>query len=115
VTLIEVFGNLFNISEAGGLSHCASDLAKALEWHFIVDDQTHIKNDKSQQEGLPGPATFAAENWNPGLTDQEIHMHTRMSREAARLIGYGVLVERVSLFTRDQSSWRPFLRCFSRC
>jgi uncharacterized protein len=72
LALNHVFGNLFEVSEAEAAEpERVADRAKALQGQFIFDDQTHFVHDKFQQKGLLGLAVFAAEHWNPALTDKE--------------------------------------------
>ncbi|MGH8064628.1 MAG: amidohydrolase family protein, partial [Candidatus Entotheonellia bacterium] len=72
VALNQVFGNLFEVSEAEAADpERAADRAKALRGQFIFDDQTHFVHDKFAHKGLLGLAVFAAEHWNPALTNQE--------------------------------------------
>jgi predicted TIM-barrel fold metal-dependent hydrolase len=72
VALNKVFGHLFEVSEAEAADPGrAADRAKSLQGQFIFDDQTHFVHDKFEQKGLLGLAIFAAEHWNPALTDKE--------------------------------------------
>jgi hypothetical protein len=67
-----VFGNLFDISEAEAADPAqAAERAEQLRGQFIFDDQTHFVHDKYAKEELLGLAVFAAENWNPALTQAE--------------------------------------------
>jgi uncharacterized protein len=72
MALNTVFGNLFVVSEAEAADPArAADRAKALQGQFIFDDQTHFVHDKFEHKDLLGLAVFAAEHWNPALTDKE--------------------------------------------
>jgi uncharacterized protein len=72
VAMNHVFGNLFDVSEAEAADpERAADRAKSLQGQFIFDDQTHFVHDKFEQKGLLGLAVFAAEHWNPALTNKE--------------------------------------------
>jgi uncharacterized protein len=72
VAMNHVFGNLFDVSEAEAAApERAADRAKSLQGQFIFDDQTHFVQDKFEQKGLLGLAVFAAEHWNPALTNKE--------------------------------------------
>lgn len=69
----DVFGPLFDVSRAEAAQPDAS-MARAagLRNQFIFDDQTHFVHDDFQQEGLLGLGLFAAENWNPKLSPEQI-------------------------------------------
>ncbi len=72
VAMNNVFGNLFNVSEAEAAEpERTAERAEALKGQFIFDDQTHFVRDDFQQEGLLGLPVFAGEHWNPALTDEE--------------------------------------------
>jgi len=64
----EVFGPLFNVSEAEAATpERAEEMRAALKGQFIFDVQTHFVHDGYKQEGILGLAAFAKENWNPAL------------------------------------------------
>jgi uncharacterized protein len=72
VALNHVFGHVFEVSEAEAAEpERAAERAKALQGQFIFDDQTHFVHDKFDKKELLGLAVFAAEHWNPALTDKE--------------------------------------------
>ncbi|MGQ4807806.1 hypothetical protein NKDENANG_01166 [Candidatus Entotheonellaceae bacterium PAL068K] len=72
VAMNDVFGHVFSVSDAEAAQpERAAERAEALKNQFIFDDQTHFVRDDFQQEGILGLAAFAAEHWNPGLSDQE--------------------------------------------
>jgi predicted TIM-barrel fold metal-dependent hydrolase len=67
-----VFGKVFDVTEAEAADPAqTAERAKTLQNQFIFDDQTHFVHDKFEQKGLLGLAVFAAEHWNPALTDKE--------------------------------------------
>ncbi len=73
VAMNEVFGPVFNVSEAEAANRDMT-LARAsgLSHQFILDDQTHFVHDGFKQEGLLGLGKFASENWNPGLKPEQL-------------------------------------------
>jgi hypothetical protein len=72
VAMNAVFGTIFDVSEAEAADPArAAERAESLKGQFIFDDQTHFVHDKFEQQGLLGLAVYAAENWNPALTDKE--------------------------------------------
>src|SRR5919109_4663359 len=72
VALNHVFGPLFDVSEAEAADpQRAAERAKALQHQFIFDAQTHFVHDKFEHKALLGLAVFAAEHWNPALTERE--------------------------------------------
>jgi uncharacterized protein len=72
VALNHVFGHLFDVSEAEAADpERAAERTKALQHQFIFDAQTHFVHDKFDQKELLGLAVFAAEHWNPALTEKE--------------------------------------------
>jgi hypothetical protein len=95
VAMPHVFGNLFDVSEAEAANpECAADRAKSLQGQFIFDDQIHFVQDKFEQEGLLGLAIFAAEHWNPALTNrEEYHMAGRLD-ELRDNAAYGFIAKR---------------------
>jgi hypothetical protein len=72
VALNSVFGKVFDVTEAEAADPAqTAERARTLQNQFIFDDQTHFVHDKFDQKGLLGLAVFAAEHWNPALTDKE--------------------------------------------
>ena len=73
VAMNEVFGPLFDVSEAEAADRdMAQARADGLSHQFIFDDQTHFVHDDFKQEGLLGLGQFAAENWNPSLKPEQL-------------------------------------------
>jgi predicted TIM-barrel fold metal-dependent hydrolase len=73
VAMNRVFGNLFEVSEAEAADQAmAAERSASLKNQFIFDDQTHFMHDGFQQEGILGLLAFAAEHWNPALTDKDV-------------------------------------------
>ena len=69
----EVFGSLFDVSRAEAAQlEMAQARADGLANQFILDNQTHFVHDGFAQEGLLGIGAFAAENWNPALTKEQL-------------------------------------------
>jgi uncharacterized protein len=72
VALNQVFGPLFDVSEAEAADpERTADRAKALHNQFIFDAQTHFVHDKYERKAVLGLAAYAAEHWNPALTEKE--------------------------------------------
>ncbi len=71
----EVFGPLFDVSRAEAATpEMANERADALKGQFIFDDQTHFVHDDYREEGILGLARFAAENWNPELSKEQMSL-----------------------------------------
>ena len=69
----EVFGSLFDVSRAEAAQlEMAQARADGFANQFILDNQTHFVHDGFAQEGLLGIGAFAAENWNPALTKDQL-------------------------------------------
>ncbi len=76
VALNNVFGNLFDVSEAEAADPAAAaERAAALKNQFIFDNQTHFVHDNFQQEGLLGILQFGAEHWNTGIDKQKLSLY----------------------------------------
>jgi hypothetical protein len=68
----EVFGRLFDVSEAEAAEPGRADArASALAGQFIFDDQTHFVRDDFNQAGLLGLAQYAKQHWNPALAGEK--------------------------------------------
>jgi hypothetical protein len=72
VALNRVFGQLFDVAEAEAADPArAAERANALQHQLIFDAQTHFVHDQFEHKALLGLAVFAAEHWNPALTERE--------------------------------------------
>src|SRR2546425_3375142 len=68
VAMNNVFGNLFDVSEAEAANpERAAERAELLKSQFIFDVQTHFVRDDYRQEGMLGILQYGAENWHTGL------------------------------------------------
>ena len=69
----EVHGPIFGVTAAEAAEPDRSkERAALLANQFIFDDQTHFVHDGFAQEGLLGLGMFAAENWNPALSKEQL-------------------------------------------
>ena len=67
-----VFGPIWTVSESEAADKAkAADRARNLSGQFIFDDQTHMVRDDFEKEGLLNLGRYAAEHWNPAMTDPE--------------------------------------------
>jgi uncharacterized protein len=71
VAMKEVFGvNVFQVDEAEAREpELMLARAQALAGQFIFDDQTHFVRDDFEHKELLGLGEFAAQHWNPKLTE----------------------------------------------
>ena len=76
VAMNEVYGNVFNVSEAEAAdAEMMAERAMGLSHQFIFDDQTHFVHDDFKQEGILGLGVFAAEHWNPALDPSQLTLY----------------------------------------
>ncbi|MDP6013578.1 MAG: amidohydrolase family protein [Alphaproteobacteria bacterium] len=76
VAMNEVYGNVFDVSEAEAATpEMMVERAAALSHQFILDDQTHFLHDDFNQEGLLGLGVFASEHWNPALDPADLSLY----------------------------------------
>ncbi|ETX06850.1 MAG: hypothetical protein ETSY2_14600 [Candidatus Entotheonella gemina] len=108
VAMNDVFGRVFDVSEAEAASHeKAEERAASLKGQFILDDQTHFVHDGYPQEGILGLANYASEHWNPALKDQDISMYIYKFENYVRQIFFNsdTSVALLSGAPFDDSSW----------
>ncbi len=68
VAMNEVFGRVFDVSEAEAAEpDAAAARAREHAGQFVFDDQLHFVRDDYKFEGLIGLAKYAAEYWNPSI------------------------------------------------
>ncbi len=76
VAMNNVFGNLFNVSEAEAADAAmAAERAEALQGQFIFDVQTHFVRDDFKQEEFLGILKYGAENWKTGIDPNKIDLY----------------------------------------
>jgi predicted TIM-barrel fold metal-dependent hydrolase len=108
VAMNDVFGRVFNVSEAEAADReRAAERAESLKGQFIFDDQTHFVHDGYPQEALLGLASYAAENWNPALKDQDMSMYIYKFENYVRQIFFNsdTSVALLSGAPFDDTSW----------
>ncbi len=76
VAMNQVFGNLFNVSEAEAADAAmAAERAASLKSQFIFDVQTHFVRDEFQQEGFLGFLRQGADVWKNGLDPDKLSLY----------------------------------------
>ncbi len=108
VAMNDVFGPVFNVSEAEAASHeKAAEHAESVKGQFIFDDQTHFVHDGYQQEALLGLATYAVENWGSTLDASNVSIYIYKFENYVRQIFFNsdTSVALLSGAPFDDKSW----------
>ncbi|PON18217.1 hypothetical protein C2W62_09030 [Candidatus Entotheonella serta] len=76
VAMNQVFGNLFNVSEAEAADAAmTAERAASLKNQFVFDVQTHFVRDEFQQEGFLGFLKQGADVWKNGLDPDKLSLY----------------------------------------
>lgn len=104
----EVYGNVFNVSEAEAASHEASEeMAAKTAGQFIFDVQTHFVHDNYTQEGFLGFIKAGSEIWGSDVDAETLSMYNLKFENYVREIylNSDTSVSVLSGAPFDDSSW----------